>query len=322
MATVSLAIGTSHMPGLNNPVERWFTRAESDRRHLELHQLGDYEELCRQRASWIGPEITEDRIRQKYAACQEALKTLAEVLDRTAPDVIVIVGDDHREVFSAEHMPAFDIHWADQIYAPPFVGGATDNGGKQFAAGAEGDHLYPGDPALAQHLIASLVHDEFDVAHSRTLSSYGLGHAFDFVCRRIMLERPTPIVPVLLNTYYPPNQPTTRRCFALGRALRRAIDSWPSDKRVAIIGTGGLTHHIIDEDMDRAVLDAIRRRDGTALTGWPEKLFIDGTSEIKAWMVVAGAMVDDPRDMELVDYQPCYRSPAGTGCGNAFVYWN
>ena len=137
MATVSLAIGTSHMPGLNNPVERWFTRAESDRRHLELHQLGDYEELCRQRASWIGPEITEDRIRQKYAACQEALKTLAEVLERTAPDVIVIVGDDHREVFSAEHMPAFDIHWADQIYAPPFVGGATDNGGKQFAAGGK-----------------------------------------------------------------------------------------------------------------------------------------------------------------------------------------
>jgi len=155
-ATVSIAIGTSHMTGLNNPVERWFTRAESDRRHLELHQLGDYEELCRQRASWIGPEITEDRIRQKYAACQEALKTLAEVLDRTSPDVIVIVGDDHREVFSAEHMPAFDIHWADQIYAPPFVGGATDNGDKQFAAGAEGDHLYPGDPALAQHLIASL----------------------------------------------------------------------------------------------------------------------------------------------------------------------
>jgi aromatic ring-opening dioxygenase catalytic subunit (LigB family) len=130
-----------------------------------------------------------------------------------------------------------------------------------------------------------------------------------------------PLVPVLLNTYYPPNRPTSSRCFNLGRALRRAIDSWPESKRVAVIGTGGLTHHVIDQEMDRTVLAAMAERDEATLTAYPESRYIDGTSEIKAWIVVAGAMQADDRPMTLVDYQPCYRSPAGTGCGNAFAYW-
>jgi hypothetical protein len=78
---------------------------------------------------------------------------------------------------------------------------------------------------------------------------------------------------------------------------------------------------VVDETMDRAILSAIEQRDEKALTSYPESRFVDGTSEIKAWIVVAGAMADDERPMKLVDYQPVYRSPAGTGCGNAFVYW-
>ena len=329
------------MPGLNNPVEHWFTRADSDRELLERTGLADYEQLARERASWIGPEITENRIRAKYAACQLALRTLADKVAALEPDAIVVVGDDHREVFSADHMPSFDVHWADEIYAPPFVGRrpAVENsarpepvegprGGSTSSprAGlslsrAETEHMYPGQTDLARHVIGSLIQDEFDVAHSRTLGPEGLGHAFDFVCRRIMEGRRFPLVPVLLNTYYPPNRPTTSRCYALGRALRRAIDSWPNDARVAVIGTGGLTHHVVDETMDRAILGAIRDRDERTLTSFPESRYVDGTSEIKAWIVVAGAMAEDDRELNVVDYQPCYRSPAGTGCGNAFAYW-
>lgn len=323
MADVAVAIGTSHMPGLNNPVEHWFTRADSDRRVLEMNNYGDYDQLCRDRASWIGPEITEDRIRQRYAACQTGVRSLADKLAEVAPDAIVVVGDDHREVFSADHMPAFDVHWEEQIFAPPFVGrqpGAGSHAGNG-AAGERGDHMYPGQTDLAQHILQSLIADNFDMAHSRTTGPEGLGHAFDFVCRRIMEGQRIPLVPVLLNTYYAPNRPTSSRCFALGRAIRRAIDSWPGSSRVAVIGTGGLTHHVIDEKMDRTILEAIAEHDERALTGFPETRYIDGTSEIKAWIVVAGAMVDDPRPMTLVDYQPCYRSPAGTGCGNAFAYW-
>ena len=81
------------------------------------------------------------------------------------------------------------------------------------------------------------------------------------------------------------------------------------------------THHVIDEEMDRTVLAAIEHKDAEQLLSFGEDRFVDGTSETKAWIVVAGAMESDPRPMTFVDYQPCYRSVAGTGCANAFVYW-
>jgi aromatic ring-opening dioxygenase catalytic subunit (LigB family) len=316
MASIMLGIGTSHMPGLNQPVEHWFTRAEADKRHLEIHELADYEELARERASWIGEEIKEEKIRERYADCQQALATLAQTLARARPDAVLVVGDDHREVFSSEHMPSMNVHWADSIFVPPFPrrnGQAVDRR----------SHSYPGAADLARHVVRSVTADQFEVSFSRTLpEERGLGHAFDFVCRRIMNGAVIPQVPVLLNTYYPPNRPTLKRCYEFGKALRRAVQSWKSDKRVAIIATGGLTHHIVDEGLDRAILSAMERKapeDG--ITSFPEELFVDGTSEIKVWVVLAGVMAEGDLQMKLVNYSPCYRSPAGTGCGNAFAYW-
>ncbi len=351
MAEIAVAIGSSHTPGLNHSAEHWLTRADFDRQHIEAHGLGDYDALAREKASWIGPQLTRELVFERYAACTRALGTLAETLAGAEPDAVVIIGDDHREVFSAQHMPAFNIHWAEQIYCPPFTtrqpgrqgvqpegdlnrdfplrlqdppGPPLDQGpawAPDRPAPESGPHIYPGDTEFAEHLLRSVVQDGFDVSHSRTLRAAGLGHAFDFIVRRILNEEHIPLVPVLLNTYYAPNQPTTGRCYALGRALRRAIDAWPSDKKVAIIGSGGLTHHIIDEVMDHVILNGIHDRDVEALTSYPEKVYVDGTSEIKAWITLAGAMEADDREMQLVEYQPFYRSPAGTGCGNAFAYW-
>ncbi|HEY3115659.1 MAG TPA: protocatechuate 3,4-dioxygenase [Chloroflexota bacterium] len=321
MAEIAVAIGSSHTPGLNHSAEHWLTRAEFDRKHIETQGLGDYEALAREKAAWIGPELTRERIFERYDACTRALGTLAGTLAEAKADVVVIIGDDHREVFSAQHMPAFNIHWAEEIYCPPFASRQPGMPAPDGPAPESGPHIYPGDTEFAEHLLHSVVQDGFDVSHSRTLRAAGLGHAFDFIVRRIMNEERIPLVPVLLNTYYAPNQPTAARCYALGRAIRRAIDDWPSDKRVAIIGSGGLTHHIIDEAMDKVILNGIHDRDVEALTSYPEQVYVDGTSEIKAWITLAGVMEEDDREMQLVDYQPFYRSPAGTGCANAFVYW-
>jgi 3-O-methylgallate 3,4-dioxygenase len=125
----------------------------------------------------------------------------------------------------------------------------------------------------------------------------------------------------MLNTYYPPNQPTLRRCYALGQAMRRAIESWPSDKRVALFASGGLSHFVVDEKLDRAVLDAMLRDDAEALTGFPEEMMVSGTSEIRNWVTVAGAVSGSGLDMEIVDYVPLYRSEAGTGLGAGFAQW-
>lgn len=153
MALVAIAIGTSHMPGLNQPVEHWFTRADSDRHYIEAQGLGDYEALSREKAPWIGPEITEQRLRERYEDCQKALVTLVEVLRAADPDAVVIVGDDHREVFSAEHMPSIDIHWAEQIFVPPFAGRRNADG--QPPESRE-SFLYPGAAELAEHLLHRL----------------------------------------------------------------------------------------------------------------------------------------------------------------------
>jgi 3-O-methylgallate 3,4-dioxygenase len=112
-----------------------------------------------------------------------------------------------------------------------------------------------------------------------------------------------------------------KRCFALGKALRRAIDDWDSDKRVALIASGGLSHFVIEEDLDDQILDAVKTRDESKLTSLPDVRFNSGTSEIRNWMVVAGALADTDLEMNLVDYVPCYRTEAGTGCAMAFAEW-
>src|SRR3546814_11172903 len=75
---------------------------------------------------------------------------------------------------------------------------------------------------------------------------------------------PLPIVPLALNTYYAPNQPTPRRCYALGQAIRRAVESYPEDIKVAVIASGGLSHFVVDEELDRGLIEASRTTDVAA----------------------------------------------------------
>ena len=81
----------------------------------------------------------------------------------------------------------------------------------------------------------------------------------------------------------------------------------------------GLSHSVIDEELDWMVLDAMTAKDAEALCALPVDRLIRGTSEIRNWIVVAGAV--EPTDMTIVDYVPYYRSPAGTGCAGGFTYW-
>jgi hypothetical protein len=173
---------------------------------------------------------------------------------------------------------------------------------------------------LAEHLIECLALDEFDIARTNRLrEDVGVGHAFAFVYRRLWPGTRVPMVPVMLNTYFPPNQPTPRRCYRLGRAVRRAIESWDADARVAAIASGGLSHTIMDEELDRAFLRALVANDTPGLVGVPRAKLKGGTSEILSWITLAGIMEGTPAT--LVDYLPGYRSLAGTGCGMGFAYW-
>ena len=166
-----------------------------------------------------------------------------------------------------------------------------------------------------------LVDAEFDVAVADTLpDGEGEGHAFGFVHKRIMTSGALPVVPVFLNTYYPPNQPTPRRCWKLGQAIREAVESYPGDARIGIVGSGGLSHFVVDEELDRGVIDALRRKDGEALQSLPCKKLNSGSSEIRMWIAVGGAV--EHLDMAWSHYVPGYRTPAGSGTGLGFAFWS
>jgi OH-DDVA oxygenase len=130
-----------------------------------------------------------------------------------------------------------------------------------------------------------------------------------------------PNVPIIANTFFPPNQPTAKRCFELGRAVGRALKAWPSDTRVAVFGSGGMSHFVIDEQLDRTILNALANRDGDTLTSLSEDLLQSGSSELKNWIAAAGLLFETDLQGGVIDYQPCYRSEAGTGTANGFVAW-
>ena len=183
-------------------------------------------------------------------------------------------------------------------------------------------------PELANYLIGDLVANGFDITRASRLPKLdnhwhsGIGHAFGFVYRQIMRDAVVPHVPVITNTFFPPNQPTARRCFELGRTVGRAIKAWRSDARVAIFGSGGMSHFVIDESFDAKIMAALAARDAETLCGIGEDWLQSGSSELKNWITAAGALFETDLSGEVVDYQPCYRSEAGTGTANGFVYWN
>ncbi len=245
--------------------------------------------------------------------------------------MVVIIGDDQEEVFLDDNMPALSIYWGETLENGPLPAEFLANRAPglniaDWAYYPPEPVLVPCEPKLGLHLIESLIRDDFDVSHTRQLPAGRAGnhpvpHAYGFVYRRLMHDKAIPNVPVFINTFYPPNQPTLPRCYAFGEALGRAIASWDADKRVAVIASGGLSHFVIEEDLDQQVLAALKENDRDRLLGLPVDHFESGTSEIRNWIALAGALAATDLRMRLVDYVPCYRSVAGTGNAMGFAEW-
>lgn len=319
MAEVALGIGTSHSPMLSTPYEAFGGLAELDRARLT-----EFAEKARERAPWIGRELRDEVTRARHDATQAAIRGLASVLADEAPDVLVVIGDDQGEWFTADNQPALCIYWGDSVESlPPPVEALLPLRRLSYWGyyGDGANRAFPVDAGLGRYLVETLTHEhDFDVAHVRVQPRHApFGHAWGFVHQRLMGDRVVPIVPVLLNTYFPPNQPTPRRCYQLGRAIRAAVEAWPSSKRVGIVASGGLSHFFVDEALDRHVLEILAKKDADAVAALPPAKLQTGNSEIRNWLAAAGAV--EHLSMRLVDYVPCYRSEAGTGVGMAFAVW-
>jgi len=317
MAQVVIGVGTSHSPQLSVRAADWHVLREKDEHDPRL----DYKALLRRAKPGLEAELTPEKFRQRDEACQAAIKTLGEALQKSKADVVVIFGDDQHEQFHDDNMPTFAVYHGQSV---PVV----THTGRSPAAWKDAEERgwaptapeYETESALAEHLIRALTDAEFDVARCNKLRpEVGVGHAFSFLYRRVLPGSRLPMVPVMVNTYYPPNQPTPKRCYDFGRAVRAAMESWDGDKRVALMASGGLSHVVIDEENDQVVIEGLKTKKAEILFGLPRERLWGGTSEILNWVALAGAMED--RALKYLEYVTTYRSPAATGCGMAFAYW-
>ncbi len=336
MADIVLGMWATHGPTLSTTPEEWLLRLPADharKNHPFRGGVYDFPGLValRKDEGLAAQASLEERTRRS-AACRAAIEVMADAFEAAAPDVAIIFGNDQNELFLDDVMPALTVFDGPTIWNEP----ASEEQAAKMAPGihaAEWGHNppvrtdYPGHPELGGRIIKAAMAQDFDVARSHRLPenpghwSSGIGHAFGFIYRQIMRDKVVPNVPLITNTFFPPNQPTARRCFAFGQLVGRVIREWDSDARVAIIGSGGMSHFVIDEDFDRMIIDAIARRDGDALCAIDESCFQSGTSELKNWIAAAGALFETDLSGGLVDYQPCYRSEAGTGTANGFIKW-
>lgn len=326
MAKITLGIGTSHTPMLNAPVTDWPKFIELDLHRAHLDKDGNslnYSELLKLAGPHIPREITEGKFLWKHTKALAALEHLHHVVKKSEIDVLIIVGDDQKELYKDNNMPSILMYRGETIRNVPLKSRPGPEWAKKASAKyyeAEYEKEYPVDSALAMHLIHHLIDAEFDVSCADSIQDgQGEGHAFGFVHNRLLQDIEIPVVPIFLNTYYPPNQPTPKRCFKLGQQIRKAVESWPQDIKVGVVASGGLSHFTVDEDLDNVVMDALRSKSYDDLCNIPLNKLNSGNSEIRNWICMAGAC--EGLDLQLMDYYPAYRTPAGTGTGLCFAHW-
>ena len=261
------------------------------------------------------PELERETAEVKWAkwnGCMEAIAKLRQKLEAFDPDVLIVVGDDQHENLIDDNMPPFSIYMGEEVEASSSLRYLNQ-------PKSENRTRYRVDAKLAEALTLGLMDEGFDPAYSkRTRYEGGLGHAFARVLKFLMPEPTRRVVPVMVNTYYPP-APSARRCVKFGAALASLVRRFPSDDRVVVIGSGGLSHTKIDEELDQRFIQALQQNNLAYMSTLPASVLIEGTSEIRNWIVTASAA---NRSGTLLDYFPLYRTRTGVGCAMGFAYWD
>ena len=283
----------------------------------------DYGARAAKAPAWLPAELNSDVWEAKYEASQRALSQLRLTMGEAAPDLVLIVGNDQEEMF-LEYKPMFALMKADVARDMPADVGSLP-GPLQEAWWAYHGNLpveFPLVSSLDDHLIKVLADGGFDVAVcTDQTEGRSIGHAFTFVERRIMPDFSTPIVPIMINTYYPPNQASPARCIELGQAIAEAIKTWDNPARIVVAASGGLSHFVVEADLDRKILGHLEREEFDELATIPREVLKLGTSESLNWITAARILAEFGRKMNLIDYIPAYRSIASTGVGLAFATW-
>lgn len=231
-----------------------------------------------------------------------------EWMAREKPDVVIIVYNDHASAFSLELIPTFAMG-----VAPEFKPADEGYGPRQVP-------VVKGHPELAWHICESLIMDEFDMTIANEMPvDHGLTVPLSIMCDQPD-EWPCKVIPLCVNVIQYP-QPRGTRCYALGKAIRKAVDSFDQDLKVAIWGTGGMSHQLqgeraglINEEFDVAFLDDLTADvDRLVNIGHVEYMRESGSegAEMVMWMIMRGALDDDAKEV----YRHYHVAASNTGAG-------
>jgi len=299
MAQVIGGLAMSHAPQLLMPPEKW--------PDLPSRTKGPFHPKA-----GIEAELTVEAMVAKSRRCNAALAEMRETLTAWAPDVVLVMGDDQHENILDDNMPPFVLYTSPKVAATRHFTYLGESGLDQMDD-------YRVDDTFARDMLLGLMDAGFDPAWSRsTRDEQGLGHAFGRALKFVMPNKQAAILPLMVNTYYPP-APTAKRCLQLGQAIRTVIDALPTQQRVVVLASGGLSHTKLDEKLDADFLAALERSDLAYMGSMASEVLVEGTSEIRNWIIAAGVM---NRGARVIDYVPCYRNANGVGCAMGFAVWN
>jgi hypothetical protein len=334
MAEIVAGIGMSHSSLVVTPEpEMWLAHDAIDRTNPHLRdktgRAVTYAELERTQGTQFGQQAKGEHLGTQITQVIEAVARLRRELAALQPDVLITFGDDQEELLSHANVPALAVFHGATLTMGTVMRFATyeqvlgDATPMMRGYAMDRRHQFPGHAPLGTHLVRSLVDQGFDITAISDVPEdgiTGLGHSFGIMETQLM-EQPgqIPQIPILVNTYWPPNQVPVPRSYDLGRAVRRAVASFDDDLRVVVVASGGLSHFTTDEVLDRRVLAACRDHDGDALRSVDPTLLDGGSSEIRNWIATAGACEHLP--VRWDEYVPVYRTPVGTGIGLSFALW-
>ena len=224
------------------------------------------------------------------------------------PDVVILVYNDHATAFSMDIIPTFALGCAER-FEP-----ADEGWGRRPVPAAQGA------PELAWHLAESMILDEFDIT---IVNRMEVDHGFT-VPLSLMFGQPQAwpcrVIPLAVNVVqYPP--PTGRRCYHLGQAVRRAVESFDEDLKVVVFGTGGLSHQLqgpraglINREFDNRFLELLSREpDKAAQIPHIEYLREAGTEgiEMVMWLIMRGALSPQAREVHRFYHVPASNTALG-----------
>jgi protocatechuate 4,5-dioxygenase beta chain len=257
----------------------------------------------------IGAALDNGRANEPYwqpvfAGYEFSKKWIADL----APDVIIEVYNDHATAFSLDIIPTFAIGCAAEF---------------PIADEGWGPRTVPpviGHPELAWHIAQSTILDEFDMTIVNNMEvDHGLTVPLSLMFGQP--ERwPVPVIPLAVNVVqYPP--PTGHRCYNLGKAIRKAVESYPEDLRVVVFGTGGMSHQLqgpraglINAQFDNEFLDELIA-DPAHLARRPHIEYVREAGseaiELVMWLIMRGALDDRVESVHRFYHVPASNTAVG-----------